>query len=227
MQSLFSFFSHYIYFTGCLLLLPFWLVSYRLVDPIHRRGMLLGGGIFAVGAFFIEYFYAMHDYWHPAFILTGVPLEDLMYGFLFGGICSRPYTKHKHNKIHHKHIWFIVFSFIGTIATFLILVNFLGYNSIIAHIIPPCVVGVIIAYANHHNLQQQLVTAMIATAGTIIVFHILMIIHPNLFIDIWNLERLSGIFLFDIPIEEILFSFALGFGASLASDYISGYCCED
>lgn len=38
----------------------------------------------------------------------------------------------------------------------------------------------------------------------------------------WLIENLSGIFIFGIPIEELLFAFALGFGGSIYYEYITG-----
>ena len=52
---------------------------------------------------------------------------------------------------------------------------------------------------------------------------IVLLIYPNAIIDIWVLENLSGIFVNGIPIEELIFAFSLGFGASCFYELIMGY----
>jgi hypothetical protein len=57
---------------------------------------------------------------------------------------------------------------------------------------------------------------------TIIYQNIILLIYPTVFKDIWYLNNLSGCFILNLPIEELIFGFALGFGASSFFEIITG-----
>ncbi len=56
-----------------------------------------------------------------------------------------------------------------------------------------------------------------------IMFVILHIWYPDIFINHWMLENLSGIFIIGIPLEEFLFAFSVGFTGSNVYEFFFGY----
>jgi len=58
---------------------------------------------------------------------------------------------------------------------------------------------------------------------TALMFWVLLIIEPELFIKYWYINNLSGIFILGIPIEELLFGFSVGFGFANIYEFTFGY----
>ena len=180
---------------------------------------------FGVAAYMIE-FYALVDYWNPNYLIKGIYLEDFLYGFFFGGLASIMlnflfgYKSYKHG--HHHYM--IGFSFIViTYITFHVVVHILKLNSIVAHIIPPMIVGIISICKFKNYLLESILSGIALLMFTFCMFKILLIFNHSLFIQYWNLIDLSNIFIFSIPLEEYLFAFALGFGAPTFYELVMGY----
>ena len=55
-----------------------------------------------------------------------------------------------------------------------------------------------------------------------VIFKLLLLIEPRMFSLYWKIEKITGIFILNIPIEEYLFAFMLGFGGSMFYDTVAG-----
>lgn len=218
-------FIEYAYFWGTLIILPLWIIIFVLIKEV-RKEMIKSSILFGIAAVLIEKFYAIKDYWNPNYIFKGIYLEDFIYGFLFGGIASvtfeafMGYHIRKKEKTHYK---IGVLCAIITCLTFVILVNVLKVNSIVAHIIPPLIVGIIVIVMNKKLLIPSILSGIIITTVTFLVFQFVLSINPSVVKDYWMLDNISNILIVNIPIEEYLFAFALGFGLPGFYELIKGY----
>lgn len=224
MNSFLEFAQNYTYFIGVVVLGLFWLAVF-LEKKVNRREMLITGVLFGVVAVVLDIKYSFWDYWHPNFI-SKFYIENFLYGFFLSGICTQIYFaifKNPRERVGRKHhpIFVLVSSAISVLA-FLFLVGILRFNSIVPMILPPLFVGLYIAYKSHRTLQVQIWTGAIVTIMTFFVFKILLLVNPAFVVDTWHLQNLSGLLVSGIPLEEYLFAFSLGFGLSLAYDYIFG-----
>lgn len=109
------------------------------------------------------------------------------------------------------------------IFSFIFFVNILKLNSIIAHIISPIFVGIIIGIFRKDLFIDQIYNGFFIMILTILMFWALLIIEPQLFIKYWYIDNLSGVFILNIPIEEYLFAFAVGFGLGNIYEFTFGY----
>ncbi len=220
----------YFYLLGVSLIFPIWALLF-IFKKTGRKDMLFVGFLFGIAAVLIEQFYAKFDYWHPLYVLPNIPLEDFFYGFFIGGISSEisefifhwQFKKYRCYRNHRYYIQnFIIFSLI-TIFLFIILVSILDLNSIFAHIIPPIIIGFIQISFMPKFTKIAISSAVIMVILTFSVFQILLLYEHNLFIKYWYLGNLSEIFIFKIPIEELLFAFGLGFASATIYEFIFGY----
>ena len=137
-----AFLTQYTYLLGVLILSIIWCVIF-FAKRINRNEMLFAGVVFGIAGIIISTQYALHDYWHPTYLLSGIPIEDFLYGFLFGGICTQIYflffeIKKRTTKNHHYVFAFV--SFFIAMLSFAILTGILKLNSIVAHIAPPLLI---------------------------------------------------------------------------------------
>ncbi len=224
MDSLLLFAANYTYFAGVIIFFCFWLIIF-LKKRINRREMLLAGAMFGIAAVIISMKYALEDYWHPAYLLPGIPIEDFLYGFFFGGICTQVYffffkVREKSTKNHHP--LFALLSVLISVLAFVFITGILKLNSIVAHIAPPFFIGLYIDYKNYKNLKIQFWSGIFAGVITALVFKILLLLNPNFIEQVYYLNNITGILIAGIPLEEYLFAFSLGFGVSLFYEYATG-----
>lgn len=109
------------------------------------------------------------------------------------------------------------------IFSFIFFVNILKLNSIIAHIISPIFLGIIIGVFRKDLFIDQIYNGIFIMILTALMFWVLLVIEPQLFIKYWYIDNLSGVFILNIPIEEYLFAFAVGFGLGNIYEFTFGY----
>ena len=59
--------------------------------------------------------------------------------------------------------------------------------------------------------KKMIVSAFIFTAIYFIYFIVLIILYPGYVERVWNLNAISGVLIFGIPFEELMFAFSFGF----------------
>jgi hypothetical protein len=219
-------YRQYFYFIGITILVPVWI--YLFLKRERRKDMILFGTLLGIGAVIIDHMYAKFDYWNPVFIFPDFPFEDFYYGFIFGGISTELYEAvfHKRNslrKVYATHKKLLVIMALVTALSFWLSVDVLKLNSIIAHVIPPIMAGIAVTLIRKDLLIPEILNALLVTGLTFVMFKILLFIYPDIFINHWYLENLSNIYISQIPIEELLFAFAVGFGMGSLYELVYGY----
>ena len=204
------------YVFGNLCLFIVWITCIYLNKNASRKAIVTGL-LFGCMAVTIAHLYALDDYWHPDYILWPFNIEDFLYGFFIGGITTSAYevvfNKKRSVSTGLNITWLVIFS-LFTVLTFPVAVSVFGLNSIWAHIIPPLFVGLVVVARRKDLRIPSLFSAMVITCITIIIFLTASYIYPSLFETYWDLADLSGYNIKSIPIEELLFAFALGLGGS-------------
>ncbi len=218
--------QQYFYFIGTTIFLPVWILLFSKKE--NRKDMLLTGLFIGLGAVIIQHLYAILDYWNPVYIFTNFPFEDFYYGFIFGGISSKLYEiflkkRNSSKKVYPTYKRNVVYIFIFCFFCFIFIVNILKLNSIIAHIVAPIFIGIFIGILRKDLFIDQIYNGVFIMILTASMFWILLIIEPQLFIKYWYIDNLSGIFILNIPIEELLFGFSVGFGFANIYEFTFGY----
>jgi len=215
------------YLWGVLLLVPLWLYSF-IKNKGSRIEMIATGTLFGLASIAIEYFYSSIDYWDPPFIFNNViHIEDFLYGFIVGGLSSEIFEivfgqKYIQTKKKGMYILGPIFTII-TFLCFVILVDLLGINSIWALIIPPLIVGLITMILRKEFIVPTIVSGILMMIITFLWQKSILLIYPTAIVDYWRLEKMSGCMISGIPLEELLFGFSLGFGASSFYELILGH----
>ncbi len=219
-------FVKYFYFIGITVFVPIWVILFSKKE--RRKDMLFIGILMGIGAVVIEHLYAKLDYWSPVFIFPKFPFEDFYYGFIFGGISAEFYelifkVRDSKRRRYPTHKSLIIISALITGFSFLVLVTLVGMNSIVAHVIPPLVIGLVVVTMRREFLVFSVFNGVAIAIITFFMFQILLFIYPDMLLNHWMLENLSGIYFFNLPVEELLFAFSVGFGAANIYEVIFGY----
>jgi hypothetical protein len=215
------------YLWGSLLLLPLWLLGY-IKNKDSRKEMVICGVLFGITAVAIGYLYANKDYWNPPYIFNNVlHLEDFLYGFLFGGISAEIYEivlGFRDERINMKRRLYLLPVFlIITILCFYLLIDLLGWNSIFAHILPPFIVGLLAITFRKDFILPTILAGIFMLIVTFLWQKAILLLYPSMISDYWLMDNLSGNLITGVPIEELIFAFALGFGASSFYELVMGY----
>jgi hypothetical protein len=211
MSLLSNFFLNYTYLGGAMLYaIPFLILFLYKKDC--RKGMLYVGTLAGLAAFLYSHI-SVSDYWNPNFIFEWFPLEDFLYGFFFGGFvseCADIFIKHKFKKNKNRKRYLLLFTLFIPLIIF-VGMNILGFNSIIILLFFTVIISIASVFFNHRIIYLQLLSGFIGLVLTFVIFQILLYFNPEFTVTSWNLENISGIFYFGIPLEEYLFAFMGGF----------------
>lgn len=195
------------------------LVLYAL-SPRNRSTMLLAGA--ATAPFGLTEPLFVPEYWNPPSLFdlaqrTGFDVESVIFTFSIGGVAVVLYnllTGHefapetpagRSARLHRLHALALLMPGIAFVPLFAF-----GWNPIYPSMLAMAA-GATAAILCRPDLLQKTVIGGFLFAGYYAVFMLgLVVTAPGFIEQVWNLPALSGVILFGIPIEEILFGFAFG-----------------
>ncbi len=207
--------------------LPIWLYIF-LKRPDLRKQIIFVGLLTGLVAPIWEFWF-LTDYWHPE-TFTGwlVGIEDFSYGFLAAGLISTLYEFIFHRALslrplrkHDFSLMIIPFFCLGGISFNLLYL--LGINSIYAAFASFAVMAVVILYFRRELILDSLVTGLMFFALTFLVYTVILRVFPQLINRWWYLANLSGIYLANIPVEELLWAFGMGMVVGPFYEFVTGY----
>jgi hypothetical protein len=211
--------DHYVWFIWSIVFLVLWGIIFA-IFPDERRKMwntsLLTMPFGLTEPLFVP------RYWNPPSLFdlaqkTGFDIESLIFCFAIGGMGavlydlltgrrSRPMTiVERHLPIHRHHL----LALISPVIAFVVLV-FLPWNPIYPGIIAMAV-GAVAAILCRPNLKTRTwVGGVLFLVCYSILLQGLRFLSPGYIERVWNLRALTGIKLFGMPIEELLFALCFG-----------------
>jgi Lycopene cyclase len=196
-----------------------WIGVY-LAFPAHRKAMLWAS-LFTTPFGFTEPLF-VPEYWSPPSlfdlaITTGFDIESLIFVFGIGGISSTLYnlvtgqvpnkvsSKEKHAPLHRHHYKALSAPFI----VFLVIYWF-PWNPIYPGIVA-MFIGAIANMLCRPDLKKKTWIGGLLFLGYYMIFLTgLELTAPGYIDKVWNLEALSGLSLFYMPVEELLFAITFG-----------------
>ena len=199
-------------------LLP-WLLLYWLF-PVHRRAMLWTS-VFTAPFGLTEPIF-VPEYWNPPSLFdlaqrTGFDIESLIFCFGIGGIGAVLYnvltrvrlqtvdSTERHHHRHRLHPLALATPFIVFLPLY-----FLPWNSIYPGI-AAMFAGAVAAILCRPDLKLKTLVGGGLFLGYYLIFMlVLRWLAPGYIETVWNMNSLSGIMLYGIPLEELLFGFAFG-----------------
>lgn len=176
------------------------------------------------------------EYWNPPSLFnlaqkTGFDIESLLFSFGVGGLAVIIYewifnTKHikissseKHRSRHKFHL----LSLISAPIIFLIFFFLTDMNPIYTMTFSFIGGGLFTWYCRPDLKKKMIVSAFLFLIFYFVFFFSWLLVYPDYAKNVWNLSAISGILIFGIPLEELMFAFGLGFLWSSLYEHIKWY----
>jgi hypothetical protein len=219
--------NKYIYLTGGVILLIVWLSIFRQRKDLRQA--LLFGSLLALPFGFTEFLF-VPQYWSPPSLFNliakiGFGIESFLFGFTAGGIMSvifevveKAKLKKPKRQSHHHLVAYLV-----------VIIVFLGLEVIfpsksIYNLSFSFIAGsVIIAWYRYDLIKQILLGGLFFAIFYTIFFFALRELFSPVFYQIYNVKNLVNIYIFKVPLEEVLFAFTGGACWSTMYEFYSNY----
>ncbi len=211
--------DQYVWLTWASVFLAPWAVLY-LAFPRHRKTMLWAS-LFTAPFGLTEPLF-VPEYWNPPSLFglaqrTGFDIESLIFTFAIGGVAAvlysvltrrgtQPMAVHeRHQPLHRHHYKALAAPFIA-----LPLLYFFPWNPIYPGIVA-MVIGAVATVLCRPDLKTKTWVGGLLFLGYYMIFLIgLEWTAPGYIERVWNLAALSGVPVFGMPLEELLWAVAFG-----------------
>lgn len=212
--------DHYVWLVWALTFLIPWGIVY-VVSPAYRDVMLRASLLTMFFGLTEPLF--VPEYWHPPSLfnlasMTGFDIESLIFCFGIGGIGAVSYNvltgqalqpmslKARQKPLHRHHMLAITTPFI----LFPLLMP-LPLNPIY-----PAILAMIAGGVANSRCRPDLTIKSFWGSTIFLIYYLLFVaglelMAPGYIERVWNLDALSGLFVFAIPIEELLFASSFGY----------------
>jgi len=215
--------NEYIWLIWSLILIGIWLIIYASLGSKDKRNEMLIVSLFTSLLGLTEPLF-VPAYWSPPSLFnlalrTGFDIESLIFSFGIGGIAVIIYeriyqnrhtavsAKEHHSSRHRFHIW----ALLSTPIIFVILLVATNLNSMHSAIIAMIMGGLATWYCRPDLKKKMFTSAFIFLILYFLYFLTLIAISSGYVERVWNLGAISGILIFGIPLEELLFALSFGF----------------
>lgn len=223
----------YIWLIWNLILIAIWLVIYGSLGGKDKKKEMLTVSLWT-SLFGLTEPLFVPAYWSPPSLFnlalrTGFDIESLIFSFGIGGIAVILYewifrsrhivisAKERHLPRHSFHIWTLL-SAPAVLVALLVATNL---NPLHSSIIAMIIGGLATWYCRPNLKKKMIVSAFMFSALYFFYFLTLIAISPGFVEQVWNLKAISGILIFGIPLEELLFAWSFGFIWSSVYEHIA------
>lgn len=217
--------------TGALGLLIIWILIY-LFKPKLRKEMLwvsfLTMPLGLTEPLFVP------AYWNPPSLFnlaatTGFDIESFIFSFSVGGIAAVLYKtifKTRERKLSRSEIGkeahrYHLLAILSPVFVFTVLYLFTKLNPIYDAIIALLVGAFASILCRPDLLKLEFESGILFSLFYFLFFVTYNLIYPEFVISVWNLSAISGILILGVPLEEIVFAFALGMMWSGVYEHVS------
>ncbi len=222
-----------IWFVWSLGLLVIWFFVY-LFSREARRRMLWASSLTMLFGLSEPLF--VPRYWNPPSLFdlarrTGFDIESLIFCFAIGGLGIVIYDlifKVEHEKMdwteqHHRRHRFHFWALLSPFILFPVLSFLTDMNPIYVAIISMFVGGVAALWCRPDLKAKIWVSGGLFTIFYFVYFIPLVLFVPGFVERVWSLPALSGIMVFGVPLEELLFAFTFGMLWSSYYEHLNWY----
>jgi Lycopene cyclase len=214
---------HYAWFMWSAFLTAIWAAVYLSIrNPQSRREMLIVS--FWTSLLGLTEFLFVPAYWTPPSLFDlarkiHFDVESLLFSFAIGGLAVVIYewffpVRHLAMSNAERHLprhRFHILALLSAPVIFLLLTATTTLNPIYSTILALAGGGVCACYCRPDLIQKMLASAILFLGLYFFYFLSLVAVYPDYVREVWNLRAISGILILGIPLEELLFAFALGF----------------
>lgn len=223
----------YAWFIWSLIILGIWFIIYLGGPDVRKEMLTTSWWTMPIGLtepLFVP------EYWNPPSLFdlaqkTGFDIESLIFSFAIGGIGSVLYnllTKNKliplgeMEKMNRRHDFHGYIIFVPALV-FLLMVVFTSLNHIYCGTASLFAGGVAALWCRPDLKMKIWVGAILFTLLYFIYFSTLNMAYPFYVDQVWNKDAISGMLVFEIPLEEYLFAFTFGMFWSSLYEHMRWY----
>lgn len=218
----------YEYLIGSLLCGVIWLFLFVLKKDLRKPMVwtaavyiLFSGIILSFWTLFRQFIYLgepiVPSYWFPPTLfdigrLTGFSgIGDILFLIFIAGIATALYEFIYKKEIiirknRKKHLRTFIIAFIA----FFVFVYFSPYNLVYGFVFSNFVGAIVLCIERRDLLMHSLMGGVSFLIVYTIAFFVFIILFPDFILNFYNLNNLSGVFIFGIPLEEYLYAFSFG-----------------
>jgi hypothetical protein len=215
-------------FGSSLFLIPWLLIFFARKDL--RRLMIINGLLASVLGLIFQYFFWTKDWWHP-YTITGtrVGIEDILHGFLGGGVgaCLYFYIFNKKLKtlslLSSRRLTLLVILVFASFILVSFLVQFLRLSSFTATAMAGVGASFVFAFSNKKLIKNSIINGALMVVLVIPIYLLMMHVTPNFIDKTWVTENLIGLRFLGVPLEDYVYYFIIGTGSFLIYPFLFGY----
>ena len=219
---------HYSYLVGTLLFCAAWVACFVLGRNYRSQilwGTLISAPLALTSILFIP------QYWTPPSLFNldqrfRVGIEDVIWAASVGGIGSvvgEIFLKEKLSKSrsqrHKRHYA----PFVVMVVVFVILEFWRPGKTIYNTVIAFAICALVVSFLRRDLVPLMLTSAAVFTALYFALFEYLLLLYPGFIQRYYNIPHLLGIYVFRVPVEELMFAASGGAVWSIAYEYVRGY----
>lgn len=213
----------YAWFIWSLVLVGIWGIIYVTLDTKDKKREMFIVSLWTSLLGLTEPLF-VPEYWIPPSLFdlalrTGFDIESLIFSFAIGGIAVVIYERifrvvheqmpkaAQYASRHKYHVWAIL----SAPATFILLALTTNLNPIYSAEIAMVLGGLFVWYCRPDLKKKMLVSALLFLGLYFFYFLTLVVLYPGYVETVWRLDRISGILIAGVPLEELLFALSFGF----------------
>lgn len=225
----------YAWLIWSLILLGIWIAVYAALDAKDKKREMLVVSFWTSLLGFTEPIF-VPEYWAPPSLFdlamkTGFDVESLIFSFAIGGIAVVVYerifrTVHEkmsimaqHSLRHRYHLWAIL----SAPLIFTVLLFATKLNPIYAAIIAMIFGGLAAWYCRPDLKKKMFASAFLFLGLYFFYFLTLIALYPGYVEKVWKLGAISGVLIFGVPLEELMFALSFGFLWSSMYEHLKWY----
>lgn len=217
--------QQYTYLIGTLIYLLIWIIFYILRKDLRKEMLIMSIFLTFVGAIG-EFLIWTQDWWKPMTITgTIIGIEDLLLGFTNGGIAAVLYEEIFRKKLYKKTTSTTSQTIIIVLSVFLLISAcfwIARYTSFISTTIGLILTGILLIILRQDLLKSSFLNGILMLLISIPVYLIQFLLTPSYATNTWIFTHLSKLTFLNIPIEDLIFYFLVGFVTPSLYEYWKG-----
>jgi len=218
--------ANYTYLLAVLLLISLWIIFFLSRKDLQRVMLTISIIVLFFGLF-LQYFFWTKDWWHPKTITgTILGIEDFLGLFGIGGIASVIYKVLFRKRLYYKnpyrpaHLYAILFIFFLAFHIFLFFA--VELHSSIIWLITTSVLIVFIYLKRPDLITNSLTSGILMVLLGIIGYKIIDLYQLGFLYDWFRFDKLSGIVIFGVILEDILWFMTFGMLIGPLYEFLQG-----
>ena len=213
-----DFIHQFYYLWSVALLIPLWaFIIYK--KKKSRIEMIYMGIIFGTGALGLDKYCSFYDYWRPPTILSSFNFESFLYGFILGCISTKIFElvfKKDYDPQRNANSFFVLAIVLISVLLHMTLLGLFRLNSVDIYVVIMVIWVIVFSLIKRRLFIVSIMSGLLMTVLNFCWYAVIVAAYPDAIQKIWLTQHLSGLSIFNVPIEEHYYIFALGcFGSIL------------